>query len=85
MITFGDGATDYYRSILNDLIHHGWTVELHGAEVGPVDAVLIGWSGEGSYELVYEPVVENGDGTGLVSTGERRTVTLVDLERVEVH
>lgn len=85
MITFGDGATDYFRSIITDLIHRGYVVELHGAEVGPVDAILIGWVKDGDNELIYQPVDENPDGTDLIPAGERRTVTLVDLERIEVH
>ena len=35
MITFGDGATAYYRGILTDLIHRGYVVEVHGAPGGP--------------------------------------------------
>ncbi len=88
MITFGAGATDYFRSVLNDLIHHGWNVDLYGAEPEPVTARLIGWTdGPDSpdYELVYEPLREDPETAALLPTGERRTVTLIDLERVEVH
>ena len=48
-------------------------------------ARVIGWVEDGDNELIFQPMEENADGTDLVPTGERHTITLIDLEQVKVH